>query len=376
MLPSPRTHGEHFHLALMEFDWVRAMMASTQDPIHHAEGDVWTHTLMVIRELLGDPVYQASDVKTQDILYLAALLHDVAKPYTRSEYLGLDGEVRVSNHGHSIKGAIDARVLMYENGYPVDIREAVCGLITYHQVPYWAFKDGASSKRILRIAEKIKCKDLAVLARADIRGRVSPDQKEVLENIELFEIMADDLGVLETTFPFATPHSRYAYFRSGSTYARDVEVFDNTSPEVIVMCGLPGSGKDTWINDNLHGMEVVSLDDIREVMGVEHGDRSGRGVVIQAAKEKAKTYLRAKQPFVWNATNLGWDTRRKVLDLLADYNARIKICYVEVPYARVFTQNRNRKNSIPESALRGMMKKWQVPDSFEAHEIVWHVSGM
>ena len=32
---------------LQAFDWVRALASCPQDPIHHAEGDVWIHTRMI-----------------------------------------------------------------------------------------------------------------------------------------------------------------------------------------------------------------------------------------------------------------------------------------------------------------------------------------
>ena len=39
--------------------WVAPMAACPQDPEHHAEGDVWTHTKMVCEALAGLPAWRA-----------------------------------------------------------------------------------------------------------------------------------------------------------------------------------------------------------------------------------------------------------------------------------------------------------------------------
>jgi len=40
---------------LQVFPWVRALEACPQDPIHHAEGNVWIHTRMVLETLAALP---------------------------------------------------------------------------------------------------------------------------------------------------------------------------------------------------------------------------------------------------------------------------------------------------------------------------------
>ena len=41
-----------------QFDFVRDMKGVEQDPIFHAEGDVWTHTHMVVKQIITHPVYK------------------------------------------------------------------------------------------------------------------------------------------------------------------------------------------------------------------------------------------------------------------------------------------------------------------------------
>ena len=139
------------------------------------------------------------------------------------------------------------------------------------------------------------------------------------------------------------------------------------------MSGLPGSGKDTWIGRHAAKLPQISLDAIREETGAKPtGDQ---GAVVQAAREKARSFLRTGTNFVWNATNLSRETRTQLIDLLTAYNARVRIVYVEASRDAFFAQNRGRKAVVPVSAIERMMDRWEVPDPTEAQQVEWWVNG-
>jgi predicted kinase len=119
---------------------------------------------------------------------------------------------------------------------------------------------------------------------------------------------------------------------------------------------------------------VISLDDIRQERKTAATDRTGNGQAIQAAKEKAKEYLRSKKNFVWNATNITRQMRSQLIDLFLTYKAEVQIVYVEVPYAKLHAQNKSREAAIPVSALEKLVRKMEVPGLWEAHNVVYHVS--
>lgn len=98
---------------------------------------------------------------------------------------------------------------------------------------------------------------------------------------------------------------------------------------MILMCGLPGTGKDTWIGKNHPELPVVCMDDIRRQMGIKSTDNQGQ--VVQAAREQARVYLRAKQPFIWNATGITAMLREKQIRLFEEYHASVRIVYLETP---------------------------------------------
>ena len=88
-----------------QFGWVRDMDGVPQDPIYHAEGDVAVHTRMVLAALEALPEYQALAPQEQEILWAAALLHDVEKRSTTV----IEDDGRITSAGHAKKGAQTAR---------------------------------------------------------------------------------------------------------------------------------------------------------------------------------------------------------------------------------------------------------------------------
>ncbi|HTE18737.1 MAG TPA: AAA family ATPase, partial [Armatimonadota bacterium] len=163
---------------------------------------------------------------------------------------------------------------------------------------------------------------------------------------------------------FASDHSRFRYFRKGDR-CLDYAIFDDTRSEVTFLCGLPGAGKDTWIRANRPGLPVISLDALREELGIDV--RGNQHIVARAARERAKRYLRAHEPFVWNATNLTRQIRAPLIEQFYDYGARTQVVYLHTSLPRTVTQNRLREAVVPEPVIHRMMEKLEVPDLTEAH---------
>jgi tRNA nucleotidyltransferase (CCA-adding enzyme) len=150
---------------------LHALIGCRQDPEWHPEGDVWTHTLMVVdgaRTRIED-----LDRARQNTIMLGALLHDVGKPATTT--FDEDGHVR--SRGHEAGGVepatrwLDRVNVRTMDGF--DVRAQVLGIVAYHLAPGSWHKapqpvgDGA----FRRLAAKVDLELLARVAAADCRGR-------------------------------------------------------------------------------------------------------------------------------------------------------------------------------------------------------------
>src|SRR6202012_3206024 len=191
-----------------EYSWIRAMRGCPQDPVFHAEGDVWIHVRMVCEALASLPEWQSLPPNEREILFAAALLHDQAKPACTREEAG-----RISSRGHSIRGAIDARRILWELGTDFVAREQVCSLVRYHQSPFHLVNRDDSQRLAFLISQSTRCDLLGLLAKSDILGRHSADQKQLLERVALFEEYCREQSCFDSARQFASPRSRFEYFR-------------------------------------------------------------------------------------------------------------------------------------------------------------------
>lgn len=354
---------------LAAFPELEFAKTTPQNPVYHAEGDVWTHTMMVVDSLLALPDYQTASRETQEIVFLAALLHDISKHSTTvvDEVTG-----QISQPGHSRRGAIDSRVPLWDAGVPFQIREAICRLVNVHQTPFYVMEGSRRGKtpefQVRELSYQVDLRQLAMLAEADMRGRICADQQKVLDNIELFRELAREDGCYGTPRAFADAHTRLMYFR-GVDLHPDYPLFQEAGSKVTVMAGLPASGKNTWVEQNRRGLPVVSFDDAREELGLKHG--KNEGAAAHFAIDKAKELLRKKAPFVWNSTHLNLQMRDKTLDLLFAYGAEVDIVYLELPRAELLRRNSKRDSSLPNKVLEGMVRRWEVPQPTEAHQVFY-----
>ena len=145
------------------------LVGCDQEPEWHPEGDVWTHTLMVIdqaRRLNGD-----LDRPRLITVMLGAVCHDLGKPSTTAL---IDGRIRSLNHEEAgvapTVALLDRFNIHTLDGF--DVRAQVVGLVAHHLKPGMFHKaphvgDGA----FRRLAQKVDMELLARLARADCLGR-------------------------------------------------------------------------------------------------------------------------------------------------------------------------------------------------------------
>ena len=136
----------------------------------HPEGDVWTHTLLVVDQAASS-LKELSHPK-QSTLMLAAISHDFGKPSTTAF---IDGRIRSRNHEEAgIKPTetfLDRINIHSLHGY--DVRQQILGLVAHHLTPGMWHKapDGVTDGAFRRLARKVDLELLAVLAKADCRGR-------------------------------------------------------------------------------------------------------------------------------------------------------------------------------------------------------------
>jgi poly(A) polymerase len=134
---------------------------------HHRHKDVYTHSLIVLRQAIDlEPRY---GLGADLVLRLAAVLHDVGKPRTRSLLPG----GKVAFHHHEVVGAKMARRRLTELRFPKDVIADVSRLVELH-LRFHGYGDGewtdSAVRRYVRDAGPLLTR-LHALTRADCTTR-------------------------------------------------------------------------------------------------------------------------------------------------------------------------------------------------------------
>jgi tRNA nucleotidyltransferase (CCA-adding enzyme) len=149
---------------------MEALAGCAQEPEWHPEGDVWTHTLMVIDEARRriDDLPRSAKIAVM----LGAVCHDFGKPATTAFF---DGRIR--SHNHEEAGVAPARALLDRlNVHAIDgrdVRAQVFGLTAHHLKPgsWHKVRGEVGDGAFRRLAQKVDLELLARLAEADCIGR-------------------------------------------------------------------------------------------------------------------------------------------------------------------------------------------------------------
>ncbi|MDR0219518.1 MAG: AAA family ATPase [Enterobacteriaceae bacterium] len=353
------------------FPFIADMNGVQQDPVHHAEGDVAIHTQMVLAALEQLPEYQVLEREQQEILWTSALLHDVEKRSTTK----LDWDGRIISPGHARKGELTTRQILFQQIVtPFAIREHIAALVRFHGLPLWLMEKPEPQKALLAASLRVDTYLLALLAKADVLGRKCHDELELLERIELFELYCHEQKCWRNSRQFSSPEARFHYFSTKSERS-DYQPYDDYGSQVILLCGLPGMGKDHFIQQYYPDQHVISLDAIRREHQINPGDRNTTGWVVQQAKQQAREKLRNRQDFIWNATSLTGKIRQQLIKLFVSYNARVKIVYIEHDYQQWRRQNKNRQYVVPDKVLDRMLSQLEIPTPDEAHEVCYFINS-
>jgi putative nucleotidyltransferase with HDIG domain len=343
--------------------WACEMAACQQDAQWHAEGNVWTHTRMVCAEDERLADWPSLDRVAQLKLLFTALFHDSGKPATTA----LDPETgRTRSPKHALVGSEIARRALRELGCDLRMREEIVSLVRYHGRPPYLLEKQDPEREVISLSWLVNNRLLYLFALADTRGRRATEMTRPEENLHLWKLVADEHSCFERPYAFANDQARFLFYRD-QLNSLHYTPHEKYRCKVTLMSGLPGAGKDTWLARHRPELAVVSLDAVRAELDVDATDNQGE--MIQTAREQCREHLRAGRDFAFNATNTTSLTRKRWVDLFADYSARIEIVYVEPPLRTVLEQNRQREHPVPAGVIARLVEKLEPPTATECHSL-------
>ena len=146
------------------FNEVADLINVRQTPVYHLEGDVWTHTMMVL-----DAAAKYRDRAAYPFAFmLAALCHDFGKAVCTVE---TDG--KITSHGHEITGLPLIDTFIKRLTDERDINRYVKNLAKLHMRPGQLAAANASVKSTNRMFDEcVDCEGLICLSLSDSQGKL------------------------------------------------------------------------------------------------------------------------------------------------------------------------------------------------------------
>ncbi|MFW6312177.1 MAG: hypothetical protein ACOC1K_08085, partial [Nanoarchaeota archaeon] len=312
---------------------------NNQNP-YHLEGDVWSHTCMVINQF-----FQRKPEERTIEVFLALLCHDIGKIYTRE--VRKNGNVSFFSHSFaSIQPCIDFLHHLKNKGFNIsrDTFISVLTIVSNH-IDFMRASDYDRVK--LSNFDKDLYRDSITHMKCDHLGRICKRDDTREEMIQV---------------------QRPIY---------------RNSPIVTLLCGLPGSGKDYFLDQNRLKESSVSFDDIRIRLYRENYDCSGlndREIYHRAfnfcndKKIDLNSFLKRdvnkllekgyKEIYV-NNLNLRRKARRKIMNLLGR-DLGYKAIFIGREYKDIILSNINRSSKfIPLDIIDWMSKNIHFPCAIE-----------
>ena len=152
-------------------------------------------------------------------------------------------------------------------------------------------------------------------------------------------------------------------------------------PELVMLCGIPCSGKSTYM-DKLREYEywkdavVLSTDNYIEEQAKRLGmtyNEVFQDCIDEATRQLEMSFVRAKEEgkrIIWDQTNLSIKTRKKKLTKVPSIYKRT-VVWFQVDLEEALKRNETREGKfIPESILKRMYHQFEVPTLEEGFDFV------
>lgn len=134
-------------------------------------------------------------------------------------------------------------------------------------------------------------------------------------------------------------------------------------PKLIVLCGLPASGKSTYAKELKYRIKnsiVFSSDAIRNELYGDENIQGDANEVFNLMNTKVVQALKNGFTVIYDATNITRKSRASIISLCPKF-VKIECHIIWTSIQRCFGRDKNRNKTVSEKVIDRMVKRFQAP---------------
>lgn len=145
-------------------------------------------------------------------------------------------------------------------------------------------------------------------------------------------------------------------------------------PDLIMLVGIPASGKSSYARQNYKDYKIYSSDELREKLFNDVNDQAHNDELFRYIHKNIIKDLKDGNNVVYDATNIYSRNRRKFLSKLSNVDCN-KICVVfNVDIDKCKLRNSTRERKVPEEVIDKMYNKIETPSIDEGFDEIYYVN--
>ncbi|MEJ7608879.1 MAG: acyl-CoA dehydrogenase family protein, partial [Bryobacteraceae bacterium] len=202
----------------------------------------------------------------------------------------------------------------------------------------------------------------------DAMGRIEASARTVLAGCAEGDGLRTQLAILRR-FAKLDPVNAIEARRRLAQRLLMPDAIQSEVPRLVVLVGLPGSGKSTWAEQQ--GCAVLSSDAVRHLLIDDATDQTIHRETFGVVRYLLRRRLELQRPLtIVDATNLTRAERRPYIRIGQSYGCQVEAMYFQVALEVCKKRNELRQRVVPATALDSMAMKLVPPEVSEGFDYV------